>query len=171
MATQAFLDKWREGGGALRHLLLLTAPRDDGTQNDTVYLADTEVATLADVIPGITSGRMWASGVLDFGPISCPGTFCGTTIQLCTSSVVLDADKAVILPAGVGALQNTTLRKMLQTHVLTNAAAMIYRHFEGQTGAGDAQAFGPFRLLSASLEGGTLTLRLRQGTESNKPIP
>ncbi len=170
MATQAFLDKFREGSGALRHLLLLTAARDDGTQSDTLYLADAEVGTLANVVPGQAVGRMWTSAVLDFRPISCPGTFCGTSVPLCMASVTVNADKAVILPAGVGPLLDTTLRKMLQSHVITNATATIYRLFEGQTGTGDAQAFGPFRVLAVELEGSSLTLQLRQRTDWNRPV-
>lgn len=170
MATQAFLDKWREGGGELRHLLLLTAARDDGSQSDTVYLADHEVATLANVVLGITSGKLWTSAVASLSPLSCPGAFCGTDVPLCSCSVTLNADKAVVLPAGGGSLLNTTLRQMVRTHVMTNATATVYRHIEGQTGAGDAQALGPFRVVAAELEGGQLMLQLRQGTDWDKPV-
>ena len=167
MATQAFLDAFRQGGVGLRHIMLFAVPRDDGLATDYLYLSDSEVGTLGGVVPGVGLGKFWQSAVLDFGPISCPGAFCGTSVPLCTSSVTLNADKQVMLGSSGTA---STLRDMLRTHVMTNALATIYRMIPTLAGADDAQMLGEYRVISFELDGSDLRLQLRQRTEWNKSI-
>ena len=167
MATQEFLDAFRSGGVDLRHLLLLVVPRNDDLASDTLYLSDSEIGTLGGVVPGVGSGHLWQSAVKDFGPISCPGAFCGTSIALAGAAVTLNADKQIILSSSATA---STLRNMLQTHVMTNASATIYRMIPQLGAANDAQLLGEYRVISFELDGSDLRLQLRQRTEWNKAI-
>lgn len=167
MATQEFLDEWRHGRGELSTLARIELPRSNGSQTDYLYVSQREVSTYPGTNTG-DPGRLWLSMVKDFMPIHGRGGFATTEIALCTSGMVLYADRPVTFPGSPTVTK--TVKQSLSIHDWYAAKVTIWRYLHALRDFDHAQEVFHGDVIDLNVDGDEVTLQLRQRTDWNRPV-
>jgi hypothetical protein len=150
-ATTAFKNYWRSGIRYTSVLVRIDVRDPFSLATTTMRFASAETNTPT----GLTSGEpraYWSPMVIEFSPVSAPGSFGGTSVELCSTGVVLNA----------GAIPNTLL--------LDGAAVRIWLWDTRLSDWDDSLPVFTGVVIRSVANAATLTLDLRQRTDWNRVI-
>lgn len=169
MATNEFLEGWRQATGGRYLLAKIEIPRLSVVQTDTLYVAESEVGSYPDTIAG-GFGKLWQSVVKLFEDVRMPGAYGSTDVPAGASGLQLLADRVVTFPAGAGPEIQSTLRASMATHLWDSARVTFYRYIHELGDFQHAQQFFKGDVIEVGLDGPLLMLKLQQRVDWNTPL-
>jgi len=150
-ATANFIKLWRSGLRDLRVLCEIDLRDLSSLSATTMRFGSAETHTPAGATSG-TPNAYWPSLVIEYRPVSAPGTFGGTSVDLCTCGLTLNA------------------RALSPQLLLDSATVRIFLWDARLTDWDDALCVFNGTVVRSVVDAATITLDLRQRTDWNRLI-